>query len=84
MNESTTKGIVYSPYQRMNDRVATIRTMGQIQKDCNHRLANDYFGREPCVKSEQLGRMEDATLEMIIAASELLTAIRDEKRKVLS
>ena len=54
-----------------------------VQKSALDKIDKNYRGTAQCSEREQMDIMENSALETIIDASELLTAVRDEKRRSL-
>ena len=54
-----------------------------VQKSAYDKIDKNFRGTANCSEREQLEIIENSALETIIDASELLTAVRDEKRRSL-
>lgn len=74
----------YSPYKRISDRVLTIANQSSVQRTAYDRLSKNFRGVEKFSEKEQLEIMERSALEVVIQASELLSAVRDELRRCSS
>ena len=54
-----------------------------VQKSAYDKIDKNFRGTIVCSERDQLDIIENSALETIIDASELLTAVRDEKRRAL-
>ncbi|MGN0137871.1 MAG: hypothetical protein ACI381_04600 [Candidatus Methanomethylophilaceae archaeon] len=71
----------YNPCKRISDQISTISTQIQVQREAFKRLPRP-IDSDREVAIQKLEALERSGLDMIVAAAEMVSAAREERRRL--